>query len=133
MIRQQVDPYAAQQERMSRQSISDAAERQGPLANIQGERRLATERAGQASGQLEAQLIGKELGDRRTEIQNALSQRGAMLSQEQQQSLQRELAQLDAALRQQQINSGNDQFLANLGLQSENQNNYWDAIRSGLL
>lgn len=132
-IRQQADPYAAQVERERRRYMADTAERMGPLANIQGESRLASERAGQASGLFESQLIGREMQARRDEIAQALASRQGMLSQEQQLAMQRELAQLDAQIRNRQISSGEDQFLGSLGLQSENQSNYWDALRSGLI
>lgn len=132
-IRTQADPYTAQVEREKRNYLADVAERQGPLANIQGEARLASERAGQASGLFESQLVGREMQARRDEIAQALASMQGMLSQEQQLALQRELAQLDAAIRNRQISSGNEQFLGSLGLQAENQANYWDAVRSGLL
>ena len=133
MIRQQVDPYTAQVERARRNYLADVAEQSGPLANIQGERRVASERAGQASGLFESQLIGRELQARRDEIAQALASMQGMLSQEQQLAMQRELAQLDASIRNRQISSSQEQFMGSLGLQSENQANYWDAVRSGLL
>lgn len=132
-IKQQVDPYTAQTERSRRNYLADVAEKANPLANLQGEERVSQERAGQANGLFESTLIGKELQSRRDEIAQALASMQGMLSQEQQLAMQRELAQLDANLRNRQISSGNDQFMANLGLQSENQNNYWDAVRSGRL
>ena len=70
---------------------------------------------------------------RRNEIAQALASMQGMLSQEQQLAMQKELANLDASIRNRQISSGNEQFMGQLGLQSENQNNYWDAVRSGLL
>lgn len=132
-IRAQADPYAANVERSRRDYLANEAEQKGPLANIEGESRLSAERGGQASGLFESQLVGREIQSRRDEIAQALSSMQGMLSQEQQLAMQRELAQLDASLRNRQISSGNDQFMANLGLQSENQNNYWDAVRSGRL
>ena len=141
-IRQQADPYAAAVERDRRSYMADTAERLGPLANLQGEERLSRERAGQASGLFESQLVGRELQARRDEIQNALMAMQGMLSQEQQLAMQREIANLDAAISREglrsregmqaaQLGSQNDQFLASLGLQAENQNNYWDWTRSG--
>jgi hypothetical protein len=132
-IRQQADPYAAAVERERRRYMAQTAEGGGPLANIQGEARLSSEKAGQASGLFESQLIGREMSARRDEIAQALQGRMGMLSQEQQLAMQRELAQLDASIRNRQISSGNEQFMGSLGLQSENQNNYWDALRSGLI
>lgn len=132
-IRQQADPYAAAVERERRRYMGDTAERMGPLANIQGEERLSSEKAGQAGGLFESQLIGREMQARRDEIAQALNGMQGMLSQEQQLAMQKELAQLDAGIRNRQISSGNDQFMGSLGLQAENQNNYWDAVRQGLL
>jgi len=132
-IRSQADPYAANVERERRRYMAQTAEGAGPLANIQGESRLASEKAGQASGLFESQLIGREMQSRRDEIAQALQARQGMLSQEQQLAMQRELAQLDAGIRNRQISSQNDQFTADLGLRGEQQGNYWDAVRSGLI
>ena len=160
-IRQQADTYAAAVERERRRYMGDTAEREGPLANIQGEERLSSEKAGQASAAFESQLVGRELQSRRDEIAESLKSMQGMLSQEQQLAMQRELAQLDASIRNRQISSGesqfgadlglrrelgrgnlavqnrqissgNDQFMADLGLKAENQNSFWDAKRSGL-
>lgn len=96
-IRQQADPYAAAQERARRNYLGDVAERSGPLANMRGEQRMAMERAGQASGLFESQLIGRELESRRNEIQHALDSLGARLSEDQRLALQRELGYLNDA------------------------------------
>ena len=135
IIRPQVDAFAATQDRSRRNYLNDLAESSSPYAT--GAQQTAAtqtaEAAGQATGNLQSQLTQNELTARRTEIQNALSELGSMLTSDQQLALQQELGQLDAALRQQQINSGNDQFLATLGLNTANQNSYWDAVRSGLI
>lgn len=129
-VRAQADAFSAQTERASRNYIDDVAERSGPLANIQGERRLAAERAGQASGAFEAEVMGRESMARRDEIAQALSMWGAMLSDDQRMQLQRELAALDAQLsregmgiqrRSQDIQreglaQGGDQFMRELAL-----------------
>jgi hypothetical protein len=96
-IRQQVDPYAAAQERARRNYLADAAERGGPLVNLRGEQRVAMERAGQATGQFEGQLIGRELENRRNEIQHALDSLGNRLTEDQRLALQRELGYLSDA------------------------------------
>lgn len=143
-IRQQVDPAAAQIERDRRDYLANVAESRGPLANIQGETRVSGEKAAQMKGQLEASMIGKELQSRRDEITQALTELGSRLSSDQALGLQKELAYLNnalgkygidtsAGLQQQQINSGNDQFASTFGLNSTNQANYWDAIRSGAI
>lgn len=122
-IRAQVDPLTAQMERSSRNYIDDVAERAGPLANIQGERRLAAERTGQAAGQLEAEVIGREISARRDEIAQALMLYGSQLSNEQRLEMERELAQLNAqlqregfGLRRDEMGLQNDQFLRELAL-----------------
>lgn len=96
-IRQQVDPYAAAQERARRNYLADAAEQLGPNTNLRGEQRLAMERAGQASGLFESQLLGRELENRRAEIQNALDSLGNRLTADQQLALQKELGYLNDA------------------------------------
>lgn len=116
-IRTQADPYAANVERQKRNYLADLAEKGGPLANLGGETRLANERAGQASGLFESQLIGREIEARRTEIQDALTQLGSLLTEQQRMSLQRELAQLDDATRRLQIDQQARQFRDQLGLQ----------------
>jgi len=113
-IRQQADPMIAAQERARRDYLADQAERSGPLANLRGEERLATERAGQATGLLESQLVGRELTSRREEIQHALDSSRGMLSQEQTMNLQRELAKMDDAIRRYGIEVQNNQFGRNL-------------------
>lgn len=129
-VRAQVDPVVAQQERASRNYLDDVAERSGPLANLQGERRLAAERSGQAAGAFESEVIGREIAARRDEIMQALQLYGSRLSTEQQLELQRELGQLNASLqregfgiqrdelglRRDQMGLANDQFLRELAL-----------------
>jgi hypothetical protein len=118
---------------------------------LQGEARLASERTGQASGLFESQLVGREIEARRQEIQSALSGVQGLLTAEQQMALQRELGYLDDATRRMGISTAastaasgqnlgwqqallqNEQFLNSLGLQAENQYNYWDAVRGGLI
>lgn len=129
-IRAQVDPVVAQQERASRNYLDDLAERSGPLANLQGERRLAAERSGQAAGAFESEVIGREMAGRRDEIMQALQLYGNRLTVEQQLAMQQELAQLNASLqresfgiqrdelglRRDQMGMANDQFLRELAL-----------------
>lgn len=119
IIANQVNAYGAQQQRGERDYLSSLAEKEGPQANLGMEKRMASEQASQATGQLQASLMQNEVNARRQEIQNALSQMGGMLSQQQQLALQKELAYLS-----------NDQFLRQLGLQAENQASQWDWLRS---
>lgn len=148
-IRGQADAYAAQQERSRRDYLAQQAETQGPLSNLTGEARLTAEKTGQANGGFEAALMGQEITARRKEIQDALTQMQGQLTAEQQMALQKELGQLDDATRrfgiqtqadtaQSGINNdwqkalmSNTQFMDELGLKSENQYNYWDAVNSG--
>lgn len=126
IISGQVDSYRAEQTRGVRDYLAQQAESQGPYSNLNSERRLANEGAAQATGGLQASLIQNELVARRQEIQAALTQMGGMLSDQQRLALQQQLGMIDANLRQQAINSGNDQFLADLGLRAANQANYWN-------
>ena len=139
-VRAQADAFSAQQDRSQRNYISDTAERMGPFASgaLQGERRMAAERAGQASGAFEAQLVGREIAARRDEIAQALSQMQGLLTTDQEMALRRELADLEATLRREGydlqregLNLSNDQFLRDLALRESNQNNYWDYAWSG--
>lgn len=132
VIRPQVDNYAATQERSRRNYLNDMAESSNPYATgaMNTAATQTAETAGQNTANLQSQLMGNELTARRQEIQQALSELGSLLTADQQMGLQRELAQIDAGLRQQQINSGNDQFLASLGLQATNNANFWDWQRS---
>lgn len=132
-IRAQVDPVVAQQERASRNYIDDIAEKSGPLANIQGERRLAAERGGQAAGALEAEVIGREQDARRQEIMQSLGLGAQFLTAEQQLALQRELGYLqdasrtaDRDLQRQGLGQANDQFLRELALREFDLGNTWD-------
>lgn len=133
IIASQVQSFRADQERGARNAIDAQAESQGPQANLGSERRLASEHAAQATGGMRAQLMQNELNARRTEIQNALTQMGGMLSEQQKLALQEKLSLIDAQLRQQQITNQNSQFLDQLGLSAADRASYWDAIRSGLL
>lgn len=162
VIAGQVNPYRAEQERGARNYIDAQAEAQGPYANLGSERRLAAETAAQNTGAFQGQLLQRDLEARRNEVAQALSSRSGILSQDEQFALQRDLAELNAALSQrgqdigfglssqglsndllrtmlqnQQFNQGlqsqNDQFAAQLGLTSADRAAYWDALRRGLL
>lgn len=131
-IRVQADAYSANEERARRNYISDAAERGGPLANIEGTRRMAAERMGQRTGQFEAGLVGSELTARRAAIQDRLHSMQGMLSDQQVQELQHELALMDNGIREKQIASGirgqdisQDEFMRQLALNENDRTNYW--------
>lgn len=135
IIRPQVDNYAAQQERQRRTMLDQQAESSSPYATgaMDNARTQTSEQAGINTANMQSSLMSNELTARRGEINNALSEAGQMLTADQQTQLQQELGLIDAQLKQQGLDSGNDQFLANLGLQSQNQSNYWNAIGSGLI
>jgi hypothetical protein len=137
IIRAQADAFSANQTRQARNLISDAAEGSSQYANLEGQRRIAAEHAGQASGAYEAQLMGSELQARRAEIAQALAQAGGMLTADQANQLQRQLGMLDNAIRQQSLGvtqRGQDQNydarLRELGLNEWDRNNYWDYART---
>lgn len=133
IIAGQVNSFRAEQERGLRNQLSQQAESQGPSANLNSEKRMGAERVAQTTGNMQGQLMQSELGARRQEIQNALSQMGGMLSQDQQLALQRELGLIDANLRQQGVTNQNSQFMDQLGFNSADRAAYWDAVRRGIL
>lgn len=108
-FRMQADAFAAAQERARRNQLDDVAQ-SSFQSNSRGsgaeqiERRMMDERAAQNVGSFEADLVGRELTNRRDEIKNALAELGGMISNDQKNALQRELAALDASIKQQSIN-----------------------------
>jgi len=94
-IRQQVDPYVAQQTRAARNVIADSAEAGGPYGNNRGEARMATERAGQNAGLFESEIIGREIAAKREEIGQSLQLALQMGNQSAAMELQAKLALLD--------------------------------------
>jgi hypothetical protein len=109
-LRQQVAPFAAAVERQKRDFVSDQAEKSGPYATgaLRGQERMASERAGQAIGGFEADLIGRELTNRRNEIQTALAALGDTISGDQARLLQKELADLQAQMQRLGIQTSAD-------------------------
>ena len=101
IIRSQVDPFRAEQTRALRNLITEAAESGRPLGPAA--KALAGERAGQASGSMQAQLMARELESRRSEIASALTSMGGILSEDQRANLQRELANIENAIQIQQL------------------------------
>lgn len=121
IIKNQVDAFSAGGERSRRNYLSDLAERSGPLANLRGEQRMSAERLGQGTSAFQAELMGRELGNRRAEIAQALAAQGAMLSGDQTRNLQQQLAAMDQAIKesgaQTSARSVDNQFtLGNRGL-----------------
>ena len=101
VIKAQTEAFTANTDRATRNYLADRAEQAGPYANLAGEQRMATERSGQASGNFTAELMGRELTSRRAEISDALNGMRGMLSLDQQNQLQRELAVMDDAIKRQ--------------------------------
>jgi len=130
-FRQQADTFAAGVDRQKRNYLADQAEQAGPYATgaMRGQARMASERAGQAIGGFEADLIGRELTNRRTEIQNALSGLRGLVSDDQARQLQRELAELQAQMQRLGIESSANTSAAGQALQErlaalQNEYNY---------
>ena len=130
-IRQQVDAYSAGQNRAKRDYLSDLAERSGPVVNMLGEERLASERLGQQISGFEAELIGRDLEAKRNEIAQALAGMAGLLSGDQQAALQMQLAQIDSALKNTSMHMGQDQFIRDLGLRAWDRESYWDSVDRG--
>lgn len=109
-FRQQADPFAAAVTRERRNFLSEQAEKAGPYATgaLRGQARMTAERAGQAIGSFEADLVARELTNRRNEIQAALSGLRGLVSEDQQRALQRELAALQAEMQRLSITTGAD-------------------------
>src|SRR5690606_31774747 len=92
--------FAAAVQRQSRDYLADQAEAAGPYATgaLRGQARMASERAGQTIGQFEADLVARELTNRRNEIQSALQNLSGLVSTDQARQLQRDLADIEAEL-----------------------------------
>lgn len=120
-FRQQADAFSAGVERQRRNYVADQAEALGPYATgaLRGQERMSAEKAGQAVGGFEAELVGRELAQRRSEIQAALEGLRGMVSTDQQAQLQRELAQLDAQMRALGINTGASTAASDLALREK--------------
>lgn len=120
-LKQQTDAYNAGVERKVRDYVADQAESLGPDATgaLRGQTRMANEQAGQAEGGFSAQVVGQELQNRRTEIQNALSQLSGLMTQDQQAALQQKLADLDAQIKTLGINTDAGTAAAQLALQGK--------------
>lgn len=116
-IRVPADAFAAQQERARRNAVADSAEAQGPYATgaQRGVERMATERAGQASGSFEAELVQREMTARRAEILQALQGLSGFISEDQRLALQKELAGLSASLESRRLDQSGQQFSDQFG------------------
>lgn len=130
LIHRQTDQYSAQQERARRDYLSQQAETLGPTATgaLRGQARMTAEDMGQNVGKFESDLMQRELTSRRQEIQQALDSMGGLLSDEDKNGLQRELASLDASIQGTKMNVENTQFYANL---NQNEKNFVRTLQQG--
>lgn len=126
IIKGQTDAFRNEQTRAQRDYISDTAEQAGPLANIQGERRMAAEKVGQGVSGFQAELLARELSARREEIAQALQMSGGLLSADQTRNLQAQLGQMDQAIKEagvgmqgRSLDLQRDLGFADLGLRRE--------------
>lgn len=114
-VRAQVDPMTAQMERASRNYIDDAAESgRGRPMNLEGVRQMMAERVGQSAGQLESEVIGREVGARRDDIRSSLLQWGDLLGADQRAAIERELGYLNDRARTADRSSAYEQFMRQL-------------------
>lgn len=118
VIRAQADAYSANEQRAQRNYLADIAEKRGPIANIQGEQRMAAERVGQRTGGFEAELMGRELTSKRTEIATALESMRGMLTTSQELALREKLAQMDDAISRMKLQQDQTQFDSTLGFKN---------------
>lgn len=120
-VRSQADAYAAQQERSRRNYLADQAEGNSPYSTgaQAGLERMTAEQTGQANGAFESTLINNEMTARRDEIKGALDSLGNMLSDEEKNGLERELANLNASIDMTKANMQNNQFFAGLNEQDK--------------
>lgn len=119
-FRQQADTFAAAGERSRRNAIADNAEAMSAqMLGGSGAQAVANrsinEGAQQAQSTFEAELVAKELQQRRDEIQQALNIAANMGNAEEQRALTRELGLIDAQLRAAGIQSNERIANNNLG------------------
>lgn len=98
LIAKQVNAYGAASQRASNDYLRQAAERGGPVNNLNQEARMLAEKRGQGLGQFTGQLMQQELTTRRNEIMQALQLGAAYMTDQQRLALQRQLADMDNAL-----------------------------------
>lgn len=126
-IKQQLDPFRAEQERARREAVGRGAEQAFASGQDFGgpEKAMAAERAGQATGLRASELVGKELSAKRDEIQHALDQFGGKMDADQKDKLTRDLADLDAQLKREGygVTTGEGAKARELELYKANQEN----------
>lgn len=113
IIRAQTDAYGAQQTRAARNYLSTLAEQGGANANLGAQTRSVNENVAQANSSFTAQVMYNQLAQRQQDINAALSGASGLLTAEQSLSLQEELAKIQAALQQAQLQQNAYQFDTN--------------------
>lgn len=108
-LRPQADAFAAAQERARRQRQEASAERFGATGMessgaMDAEVASGYDDMGRNVGAFNASLVGGELQRRRQEIMQAMALAGNMLNADLARDLQKELAEIDAALRREGLN-----------------------------
>ncbi len=114
IIKNQVDIERANSDLSQRNYLSGVAEKAGSNANISAETRAAAEAGGRDVNQFQATLMGNELAARRKEIQDALTERGNLLTADQAARLQEELHNTTLAEDAWKSQQGNSLTLAQL-------------------
>jgi hypothetical protein len=124
----QREAFEAATERARRNAMADAAEGAGPYATgaLQGTDRMLREEAAINSSAFAADLVGREIQNRRAEILAALNGLAGVLSEEDRQALQRELAQLNAQMEQSRLSQQDRQFSDQFGLDLANTEAFWN-------
>ncbi len=115
VIRDQTNAYEASQLRGERTGETQAAERGGSSANIDAQRRSGMEAASQHTAGFQASLMANEVAARRQEIQAALQGQQGILTADQQNALQEELAKMDVAMRNYQFGASQAQQESQFG------------------
>lgn len=110
IVRAQTDAFNAQEQRGVKNFESAEAERAGPVANTDASRLAATESGAQASATFAGQVLQSQLTQRAADINAALSGLQGVLTAQQQLQLSEELARINAALAEAQLNQQGYQF-----------------------
>lgn len=117
-IQAQLAPAQAAIERARRDEVNAGAEKAfaGGQDYTGTERLAASERAGQQSGLMAADLVGRELQARRSQISDALTKMGNTISDDQRRALEDKLQTLDATIRQKGLDVQRELGLGDLNL-----------------
>jgi hypothetical protein len=116
-IKGQTDAYNVQDQRARMDYLRSLAEQQGPNGNIGAEGRASAEKVGQDVAGFQGTAIAHELQARRDEIAQALTSMQSMLSDEQKLAMQKQLDDLDNAVKYAQLNQQGAQFTQSQGQQ----------------